>query len=103
MNERKFDLHDGRTGSAITVRLMPNSSSRGIDQVLDEGMIMVRLTPARKNETLDQLLVAYLSEVLRVDSAQLEVLGASGGNDRLVTILDLDKATVQERILKQID
>ena len=43
MSERKFHLHDGKVGAAITVRVTPRASKNEISEILDDGTIKVRL------------------------------------------------------------
>lgn len=102
MKERNFNLHDGKTGAAITVRITPRSSRNEISEILDDGTIKVRLTAAPSGEKTNQALLAFLAEVLQVSPDQLEIVAGTAGNDKLITITDLDKNQVQERILKHI-
>lgn len=103
MKDREFNLHDGQTGSAITVRVTPRASRNEISEVLDDGTVKVRLTASQSEEKSNQALLAFLAEVLEVKPSQLEIVAGSAGNDKLVTIMNLDKNAVQERILKHIE
>ncbi len=102
MKEREFNLHDGKTGSAITVRITPRASRNEISEILDDGTIKIRLTAPPNEELTNKALVAFLAQVLSVQQSQVEVVAGSTGIDKLVTITDLDKSEVQERILKNI-
>jgi uncharacterized protein (TIGR00251 family) len=102
MKEREFNLHDGKTGSAITVRITPRASRNEISEILTDGTIKIRLTASPGEEQTNKALIAFLSKVLSVNASQVEVVAGSTGVDKLVTITDLDKADVQERILKNI-
>lgn len=102
MKEREFHLHDGKMGSAITVRITPRASRNEISEILDDGTIKIRLTAPPSEQQTNKALVAFLSQVLSVQPSQIEVVAGSTGVDKLVTITDLDKADVQERILKNI-
>ena len=102
MKDREFLLHDGKTGSAITVRITPRASQNEISEILDDGTIKIRLTSPPSEEKTNKALIAFLAEVLGVHPSQVEVVPGSTGIDKLVTITDMDKAEVQERILKNI-
>jgi uncharacterized protein (TIGR00251 family) len=102
MKEREFNLHDGKTGSAITVRITPRASRNEISEILGDGTIKVRLTASPGEEATNKALVAFLAQVLEVKQSQVEIVAGSTGVDKLVTITDLDKSEVQERILKNI-
>jgi len=42
MTDRKFNLHDGRKGSALAVRVTPRASRNEIVELLDDGTIQVQ-------------------------------------------------------------
>lgn len=102
MKDRDYHLHDGKSGAAITVRVTPRASRNEISEILDDGTVKIRLTSTQQEEKTNQALVAFLAEVLGVKSAQVEVVAGLSGNDKLVTITDLDANTVHDRILKHI-
>jgi uncharacterized protein len=102
MKERSFHLHDGQAGAAITVRITPRSSRNEISEILDDGTVKVRLTEPQNEEKSNRALITFLSEVLEVDPKQLEIVAGLTGNDKLVTITDIDKTAVQERILAHL-
>ncbi len=102
MKEREFHLHDGKMGAAITVRVTPRSSRNEISEILGDGTVKIRLTASPNEEQTNQALIAFLAKVLGVGPAQIEIVAGSTGNDKLVTITDMDKADVQERILQNI-
>ena len=43
MSDRKFNLHDGKRGSALAVRVTPRASRNEIVELLDDGTIKVRI------------------------------------------------------------
>ncbi len=102
MKEREFHLHDGKMGAAITVRVTPRSSRNEINEILDDGTVKVRLTATQGEEQINQALIAFLAQILGVKPEQVEIVAGSTGKDKLVTITDMDKAEVQEKILKNI-
>jgi uncharacterized protein len=102
MKEREFNLHDGKAGAAITVRVTPRSSRNEISEILDDGTVKVRLEAHQNEEKINQALLAFLAEVLGVTTSQLEIVAGSTGYDKLITITDLDKNMVQERILQHL-
>jgi uncharacterized protein (TIGR00251 family) len=100
--KRQFHLHDGRMGAAITVRVTPRASKNEIFEILDDGTIKIRLTSPPSEGKANQALLDFLSEILGVPKTKMEIVAGETGKDKLVTISDLDSATVQERILKRI-
>ncbi len=98
MPRKKFTLHDGKTGSAITVRVTPRSRRNEIVEVLNDGTVRVRLTTSKEVET-NQTLVKFLSEILDIPAARIEVV-AGTGQDKLVTVLDIPASEIQQKIIK---
>lgn len=102
MNDRSFHLHDGKTGSAITVRVVPHASRNAISEILEDGTIKIQMTAQHNQQKENQALVNFLAEILYVDPTQIEIVAGLSGNDKLMTITNLDQRAVQERIFKQL-
>jgi len=102
MKERSYNLHDARSGAAITVRITSRSRRNEISEILEDGTIHIRLTAPQNAEKSNQALIAFLAEILQVNVSQLEIVAGNSGSDKLVTIIDLDKASVQDRIMAQL-
>jgi uncharacterized protein (TIGR00251 family) len=100
--QRQFDLHDGKTGSAITVRITPRAGKNEIIGVLEDGTVKIQLTVPSVENQANQALIQYLAEVLQVSPASIEIVVGHAGNDKLVTILNMDANTLQQRIYKNI-
>jgi uncharacterized protein YggU (UPF0235/DUF167 family) len=102
MSSRPFHLHDGKTGAAIAVRITPRASKNAIIEILSDGTVKVHLTASGDEKKLNQALTEFLSSVLELPSSNLEVVAGISGNDKLVSILNLDAHDVQARIIKSI-
>ena len=102
MKEREFNLHDGTTGSAITVRVTPRSSRNEISEILDDGTLKIRLTASGGEEKTNQALIEFLAGILEVNQSQIEIVAGVAGRDKLVTVTHVDKETVQEKVLKNL-
>jgi uncharacterized protein len=102
VESRQFHLHNGKKGAALAVRVIPRASKNEIAEVLNEGTVKVRLTVAANDATLNKVLIEFLAETLAIPHSRLDIVAGLNGLDKLITILDLDAATVQERILKQM-
>ena len=102
MGSRKYHLHDGKKGSALAVRVTPRAKHDEIVGIKDDGTVKIRLTSPPVEGKANQALVNFLSDVLEVPRSRIEIVAGQRGHDKLVSILDLDTSTVQERILKKI-
>jgi uncharacterized protein len=102
MSDRKFQLHDGKKGSALAVRVTPRASRNEIVELLDDGTIKVRLAaPPTDNESNDALL-EFLAEILGVPKSRLDIVAGAAGRDKLIAVTDMDVETVHQRILAHV-
>jgi hypothetical protein len=99
---RQFHLHNGKKGAAIAVRITPRASKNEISDILDDGTVKIRLTASANESKINQALVDFLANILEIPAASIEIVAGAVGKDKLVSILDLDAATVQQRILRKI-
>jgi uncharacterized protein (TIGR00251 family) len=102
MSNRKFNMHNGRKGSALAVRITPRASSNEIAEVLDDGTIRVRLAAPPTDNEANEALIVYLSEILGVAKSQLEIVAGSDGRDKLISVVDMDVEMVHQRILAHL-
>jgi uncharacterized protein (TIGR00251 family) len=101
-DDRKFKLHNGQHGAAITVRVTPRSSRNEIAEVLNDGTVKIRLTAAPVEGAANKALIAFLSEVLDIAQSNIDIIGGLTSRDKLVTIRDLTPEQVQERIVARL-
>ncbi len=90
----KYHLHHGEGGAAITVHVVRKAGQNSLARVDEDGTVHVRMAAGGNPE-----LLAFLAGVLQVSVRQLEIVGGEHGDDKLITILNLDSAQVQDRIL----
>ncbi|MDO9301222.1 MAG: DUF167 domain-containing protein, partial [Anaerolineales bacterium] len=54
-------------------------------------------------DELNTELLSYLAEVLGVPKSRVEVVAGENGRDKLVSVMDMDVETAQQRVLAHID
>lgn len=101
-DKREFNLHSGKSGAAITVRVTPRSSRNEISEILEDGTVKVRLTAAPVEGKANESLVEFLAKVLDVSKSAVEIVAGMTGREKLVTILGLTPEEVQKRILRNL-
>jgi uncharacterized protein len=104
MTEEKqiINIHSGKMGAAITVKVIPRSSRNEIAGIQEDGTIKIRLTAAPVEGQANKALVEFLAEVLDIAKSKIEIIGGLSGRIKLITILDLDPTIVQKKILDHI-
>jgi len=102
MTDRKFNLHDGRKGSALAVRVTPRASRNEIVELLDDGTIKVRLASSPADQEANAALIEFLSEVLGVPRTRLDIVAGVTGRDKLIAVVDMDADTAHQRIVAHL-
>lgn len=102
MTSRTFRLHNSKGGSALAVRITPRARRNEIAGILDDGTVRVRLTTTAAEEKANPALLEFLAEVLDISTDSIEIVAGRTGKDKLVTILNLDAASVHRKIIQQI-
>lgn len=102
MTKQKHHFQDGKTGSAIAIRITPRARKNEIVEILNDGTVKIRLTVTASEGILNQELIKYLSEVIGVAQEQIEIVAGQTGNDKLVSFTDVDASTVQKQIIEHL-
>jgi uncharacterized protein (TIGR00251 family) len=102
MSDRKFNLHDGKKGSALAIRVTPRASRNEIVELLEDGTIKVRIAAPPSDNEANETLISFLAEVLGVPKSRLDIVAGVSGRDKLVSIVDMDAETAHQRILAHV-
>lgn len=102
MTEKKFHLHDSKGGAALAVRVTPRSRRNEIVEVMDNGTVRIRLITSSERQAMNQALIEFLAQVLEIPSSRIEIVAGETGREKLISIIDMDASTVQQRVLSQM-
>jgi uncharacterized protein (TIGR00251 family) len=95
---RKFRLHDGKKGAALTIRVTPRARKTEIGELMADGTLRIRIQQPPVEGKANKALVEFLSDILGVRRNRIEIVAGARGLDKIVSILDLSAAEVQRRI-----
>ncbi len=98
MGSRKFHLHNGRRGVALAVRVTPRSSRNEVTEVQPDGTVKVRLVAAQTEAEANKIFIQFMAEVLGVEPSQIEIVAGEMGRDKLISVFDIGKEEVQQRL-----
>ncbi|RMF42408.1 MAG: DUF167 domain-containing protein [Anaerolineae bacterium] len=93
-------LHNGKKGAALTVRVVPGSEKDGIVAVLKDGTLKVGVQA--QGEAVNNALLAFLAELFEVPVTKFEIVAGASGVDKLISVLDVDVQTVQEKVFARL-
>jgi uncharacterized protein (TIGR00251 family) len=102
MSDRKYELHDGKKGAALAVRVTPRASRNEVVEVLDDGTIKVRIAAPPADDEANEALVEYLAEILGVPKSRLDIVAGLSGRDKLISVVDMDAETAHQRIVAHL-
>ena len=97
--KRDFHFHNGKSGAALAIRVTPRASRNEIAEILSDGTVRVRLTAPPVEGKANEALIKFLAKVLGVAPSRLEIVAGETGRDKLVSIVDMDVETAQNKIL----
>jgi uncharacterized protein YggU (UPF0235/DUF167 family) len=96
---RKFNLHEGKKGSAITVHVVPGMAEKKIVEVKDDGTLVVEMDTKDVAGKTNQLLVKYFASILDVTQDDIEVVAGSEGADKLISIINTNTDEVNKHLM----
>ena len=99
MEDRKFNLHDGKKGAALAVRITPRARNTEFVGALNDGTVKIRLVAAGDGQEANAELIGFLSSVLKIDKSRIEIVAGSTGRDKLISVLDIDSETLHKTIV----
>jgi hypothetical protein len=102
MAPKKYHLHNGQKGSALAIRVTPRASHNEIVEILSDGTVKIRLTAPPVEGKANQALIEFLSEVLDIPTSRIEIVAGENGRDKLVSIMDMDAVSVQQKIIENL-
>jgi uncharacterized protein len=102
MPSKQYAFHDGKSGAALAIRVTPRSSTNQVDEILNNGTVRVRLTASGNDHEINRALISFLGDVLNIPISQIEIVAGESGNDKLISILDIDVESVHQHILEHL-
>jgi uncharacterized protein (TIGR00251 family) len=102
MAPKKYHLHNGQKGSALAIRVTPRASHNEIVEILSDGTVKIRLTAPPVEGKANQALIEFLSDVLDIPTSRIEIVAGENGRDKLVSIMDMDAVSVQQKIIENL-
>jgi uncharacterized protein (TIGR00251 family) len=100
---RKFRLHDGKKGAALTIRVTPRARKSEIGGVLADGTLRIRIQQPPVEGKANRALIEFLSDLLNVSKSRIEIVAGQRGLDKIVSITDMTAAEVQAVIENNMD
>ena len=85
---------DARTGTAITVKVIPRAKKNEVAGLMDDGSIRIRLMAPPVEGAANQALVDFLSQLLGLHRSQIEIVAGLSSERKLISLLGISPQTV---------
>ena len=95
---RKFKLHDGKRGAALTIRVTPRARKTCFSGVMEDGTLRVRINAPPVEGKANQALIKFLAKALGINRSRVEIVAGEKGLDKILSIIDMTAEQVEERI-----
>lgn len=82
----------------MAVRVTTRASRNEVTAIQDDGTVKVRIAASPKDGEANKALVSFLAEVLGVAPSKIEIVAGESGKDKLISVLDMDKDELQNRL-----
>jgi uncharacterized protein (TIGR00251 family) len=100
---RKFKLHNGKHGAALTIRVTPRARKTELGGVLEDGTVRIRVAAPPVEGKANKALVKYLSELFGVRKNKIEIVAGEKGLDKIISIDGMPATEVEERIQEYLE
>ena len=94
MTSRRYNLHDGQVGSALTIRLTPKASRNAISGIAEDGTVKIHVTAPPVDGQDNQALIELLAKILDIPNANMAIIAGETGRDKIVSVVGLDAVTL---------
>ncbi len=95
---RKFNLHDGKRGAALTIRVTPRARKTEFGNSLEDGTLRVRVSAPPVEGKANIALIKFVAKVLGVRKNRIEIVAGQKGLDKILSILDVSAEDAEQRI-----
>jgi len=92
-------FREGKSGSAISVRVIPRSSRNEIVEIQSDGTIKIRLTAPPVDGKANDALIGFLAEILEVPRSSVDIISGLTGHAKLVSIIGRSADEVSQRLI----
>lgn len=100
---RRYKLHNGKHGAALTIRVTPRARKSELAGIREDGTVRVRIQEPPVEGKANRALVKFLSKVLGVHKNRIEIVAGLKGLDKIVAVEAMTAEEVESRIQGYLD
>ena len=91
---KKLNITEGKSGTAITVQVVPRTSKNEIISVNSDGNLKVKLTSPSVEEKANKELTKFLSNLFGIQKSQIEIIAGEKSKLKLVGLIGISPDNV---------
>ena len=100
---RKFRLHNGIHGAALTIRVTPRARKSEVGGILEDGTVRIRIQEPPVDGKANRALPLFLSTLLCIPKNRIEIVAGQKGLDKIVAVEAMTAEEVENRIQGYLD
>lgn len=87
---------NGKAGAALTIRVSTRASNPGLTEIIEGGIVKIRLSAAPVDGKANEELIKLLSKILNVPKNNLEIIAGHTNKTKIVAIYGIDSDRVNQ-------
>lgn len=100
--EKKTQFKKGKAGSVIAIKVVPRSSAPGFAEIMDDGVIKIRLASPPVDGKANEELIKIIAKEIGCKASEIEIISGFTGKNKIVAIYGFDPEIVNEIIRKKL-
>jgi uncharacterized protein (TIGR00251 family) len=89
---------DARTGTAISVKVIPRAKKNEVAGLMEDGTIRIRLIAPPVEGAANQALVDFLSQLMGIHRNQIEIVAGLSSERKLISLVGIAPQAVEDII-----
>ena len=94
----KTRFSNARGGAAITVKVIPRARHTGLDGLMDDGTLKIRVAAPPVGGAANKALIAYLAEALDLPRSQIEIVAGETSERKLISLAGIAPEAVEAAV-----
>ena len=101
-SQKNIGFKDGKAGAVIAVRVVPRSQKSGIVEIMDDGVIKIRLvSPPIEGKANDEL-IKIISKTIHCPKSAIEIISGFSAKTKIIAIYGFDPDKVNQIIHQKL-
>ena len=97
-SQNKNSFKNGKAGAVIAVRVIPRSQKSGIVEIMNDGVIKIRIvSPPIEGKANDEL-IKVISKTIKCKKSDIEIISGLSAKTKVVAIYGFDPDKVDQLI-----